>query len=179
MKLSKRYRLVVGITAIAIISLYCFKNYARSCKNEYGIITAVSTKIFDFNILKVNLDSSLTNRSILIVNNNINKTIYKNGKVSSGISNNYGHRVFSVFMDDQKIYEFGHFSKNNWYTFDYVLDIIENESSIEIDVCIKGSGTPYDDFFYKKFEYGPNGNLDKVVYLSKEKKIYSIDSLIE
>ena len=170
---------MVGLIAIAIISFYCFRNYARSCKNEYGIITAVSTKIFDFNNLKVNLDRSVTNRSITIVNNNSNKTIYRNGKVSSGISNNYGHRLFSVFVDEQKVYEFGHFSKNNWHTYDYVIDILENKSNIEIDVSIKGSGAPYDDFFYKKFDYKPDGSLDKIFFLNKEKHIYSIDSLLE
>ena len=88
------------------------------------------------------------------MNQNSGTTIFADGKNRKGIDNDYGYRLFELYYKDQKLYEFGHFSTNNWYTFDYTLNLNKINNIIIPDLKImRGGNECYIHFFYKRFEY--------------------------
>lgn len=176
MKKKKIWKVCIVLMA-GVLSLFGFEKYAHQVKDEHHIVTQISSKIFDFNTLELNVDSSLQLSDFNVVNRNSGKTIFANGKRRKGILNDYGHRLFELYDKGQKLYEFGHFATNNWYTFDYTLNLKKINNRIELDVQIDGKYASYRDFFCKRFEYDDNGKLDRVSYLSFEKEVYHIEEI--
>lgn len=175
----KTITLRIGIIIfIGIISLFSFKKYSKKVKNEHSIATSISSKLFDFNTFNLKVDKNLNLSDFRVVNQNSGKTIFVNGKSKKGIENDYGYRFFELFYVDQKIFEFGHFSKNNWHTYDYELNLKINNSIIEPDLTISRDKNSYDiDFFYKRFEYDDTGKLDKISYLTTDKEVYNVEQM--
>ena len=166
------------ILIIGILSFYGFKKYAEKVKDEHSIATSISSKLFDFNTFELKVDSNLNLTDFKVVNKNSGSTIFTNGKNRKGIDNNYGHRLFELYYKNQKLYEFGHFSTNNWYTFQYTLNLNKINNRIEPDLKImRGKTDSYNDFFYKRFEYNDSGKLDRISYLSLKKEVYNVEEM--
>ena len=165
---------------VGILCFYGFKNYAEKVKDEHSIATSISSKLFDFNTFELNVDANLNLSDFKVVNHNSGKTIFADGRNRKGIDNDYGLRLFELYYKNQKIYEFGHFSTNNWYTFDYTLNLTKINNRIEPDLKIKrGINESYNDFFYKRFEYNENGKLDRISYLTLSKEVYNVKEINE
>lgn len=175
MKKNQRSLLIL----IALLSCYIvFMHYAEKVKDEYSIATIISSQIFDFNSFKLKVDSSLNINDFKVVNQNSGNTIFADGKKLSGIDNEYGHRIFELYYQDQKLYEFGHFSTNNWYTFDYTLNLSKTNNQIEPDLKImNGENESYNDLFYKRFEHNESGKLQRISYLTLGHKVYSVKEI--
>ena len=179
MKLNKNRKLLL-ILIVGIIFFYGFKNYAEKVKDEHSIATSISSKLFDFNTFELKVDSNLNLSDFKVVNQNSGTTIFADGKNRKGIDNDYGHRLFELYYKDKKLYEFGHFSTNNWYTFDYTLILNKKGDRIEPDLKIfRGEDASYNDFFYKRFEYNESGKLDRISYLTLGKKVYNVKEINE
>lgn len=177
MKLNKNLKLLL-IPVVGILCFYGFKSYAKKVKNEHSIVTSISSKLFDFNTFELKVDSNLTRSDFKVVNQNSGTTIFANGKNRKGIDNDYGHRLFELYYKDQKLYEFGHFSTNNWHTFDYTLNLKKSDNRIEPDLKImRGKNNSYNGFFYKRFEYNESGKLNRISYLNLEKKVYNVKEI--
>ncbi|WP_124981232.1 hypothetical protein [Nonlabens xiamenensis] len=179
MKLNRNRKLFLILIAV-ILCFYGLKNYAEKVKDEHSITTSISSKLFDFNTFELKVDSNLNLSDFKVVNQNSGKTIFASGKNLKGIDNNYGHRLFELYYKDKKIYEFGHFSTNNWYTFDYTLNLNKINNRIEPDLkIISGQNDSYNDFFYKRFEYNDSGKLDRISYLTLGKEVYDVKEINE
>lgn len=179
MKRNKNQKLLL-ILIVGILCFFGFKNYAEKVKDEHSIVTSISSKIFDFNTFELKVDSSLNLSDFKVVNQNSGKTIFADEKKRKGIDNDYGHRLFELYYKDQKLYEFGHFSTNNWHTFDYTLNLNKMNNRIEPELKImRGKNESYNDFFYKRFEYNESGNLDRISYLNLGKEIYNVKEINE
>jgi hypothetical protein len=176
----KKNLILIVILIIGILSFYGFKNYAEKVKDEHCLATQISSKIFDFNTFDLKVDSALNLSDFKVINQNSGKTIFADGKNRKGIDNDYGHRLFELYYKDQKLYEFGHFSTNNWYTFDYTLNLSRINNRIEPDLKImRGKIDSYNDFFYKRFEYNESGKLDRISYLTLGKEVYNVKEINE
>ena len=172
--------ILIAILIIGILSFYGFKNYAEKVKDKHCLTTQISSKIFDFNTFDIKVDSALDLSNFKVVNQNSGKTIFANGKNLKGIDNDYGLRLFELYYRDQKLYKFGHFSTNNWYTFDYTLNLIKINNRIEPDLKImREKNDSYINFFYKRFEYNKSGKLDRISYLNLEKEVYNVKEINE
>ena len=179
MELNNNQKLLT-ILLVGILSFYGFKNYAEKVKYECSVTTRISSKIFDFNTFNLKVDTNLNKIDFKVINQNSGKTIYINGENRKGISNNYGYRLFELYYKDQKLYEFGHFSTNNWYTFDYTIILSKKSNQIEPEINIlRRQAASYNDFFYKKFEYNESGKLVRISYLTLGKEIYSVSEINE
>ncbi len=179
MKPNKNRKLLI-ILVVGILCFYGFKNYAEQVKDEHNIATSISSKLFDFNTFELKVDETLNLSDFKVVNQNSGNTIFANGKSRKGIDNEYGHRLFELHYNDQKIFEFGHFATNNWYTYDYILELKMNDSQIEPDLkIVRGENSSYNDFFYKRFEYNESGKLDRISYLTLGKEVYNIEEISE
>tara|TARA_R100001369_G_scaffold73411_4_gene101970 strand:- start:769 stop:1308 length:540 start_codon:yes stop_codon:yes gene_type:complete len=179
MKLNKNLKLLL-ILVVGILCFYGFKNYAEKVKNKHSIATSISSKLFDFNTFELKVDSNLILSDFKVVNQNSGTTIFMNGEKRKGIDNDYGHRLYELYYNDQKLYEFGHFSTNNWYTFDYTLNLNKINNRIEPDLKImRGKNESYNDFFYKRFEYNESGKLVIISYLTLGKEVYNIKIINE
>ena len=179
MRLNKNRKLLL-ILIVGILCFYGFKSYAEKVKDEHSIATSISSKIFDFNTFELKVDSSLNLSDFKVVNQNSGNTIFADGKKRKGIDNDYGHRLFELYYKDQKLYEFGHFSTNNWYTFDYTLNLNKINNRIEPNLKImREKKDSYNDFYYKRFEYDENGKLDRISYLTLGKEIYNVEEINE
>ena len=179
MKLNKNRKLLL-ILIIGILCFYGFKNYAEKVKDKHSIATSISSKLFDFNTFELKVDSNLNLSDFKVVNQNSGTTVFADGKNRKGIDNDYGHRLFELYYKDRKLYEFGHFSTNNWYTFDYTLILNKINDRIEPDLKImRGKESSYNDFFYKRFEYSEGGKLDRISYLSLGKEVYNVKEINE
>ena len=179
MKLNKNRKLLL-ILIVGILCFYGFKNYAEKVKDEDNIATSISSKLFDFNTFELKVDSNLNLSDFKIVNQNSGTTIFADGKNQKGIDNDYGHRLFELYYKDRKLYEFGHFSTNNWYTFDYTLNLNKINNRIEPELKImRGKNESYNDFFYKRFEYNESGKLDRISYLTLGKEVYNVKEFNE
>jgi hypothetical protein len=179
MKLNKNLKLLL-ILIVGILCYYCFKNYAEKVKDEHSIATSISSILFDFNTFELKVDGTLKLSDFKVVNQNSRNTIFDNGKSRKGIDNEYGHRLFELHYIDQKIFEFGHFATNNWYTYDYTLELTMNDSQIEPELKImRGENSSYNDFFYKRFEYNESGKLDRISYLTLGKEVYNVKEISE
>lgn len=176
---NKKYITLILIPISGILGFYGFKNYAEKVKDKHCFATQISSKIFDFNTFELKVDTILNLSDFKVVNQNSGKTIFENGKFRKGIDNEYGHRLFELYYNKRKIYEFGHFTLNNWYTFDYNLDITMRNGQIEPDLKIKGKNASYDNFFYKRYEYDENGKLDRISYLTLGKEVYNVEEINE
>lgn len=173
------FRIVI-IIIVGIISLFSFKKYSKKVKNEHCISTSISSKLFDFNTFHLKVGQNLNLSDFRVVNQNSGKTIFANGKSKKGIENNYGYRLFELFYIDQKILEFGHFSKNNWHTYDYELNLKTNNNTIDPDLKIsRGKDSSINDFFYKRFEYNDMGELNRISYLTLDKEVYNVEQVKE
>ncbi len=179
MKLNKNRKLLL-ILIVGFLCFYGFKNYAKKVKEEHSIATSISSKIFDFNTFELKVDPNLNLADFKVVNKNSGTTIFADGKNRTGIDNDYGHRLFELYYKDQKLYEFGHFSTNNWFTFDYTLSLSKINNQIEPDLKImRGKNDSYNDFFYKRFEYNETGKLSRISYLTLDKEIYNVEEISE
>lgn len=172
---TKKYLIIISL--LGILSFFGFKNYAEKVKDKHCFATQISSKIFDFNTFELKVDSTLDLADFKIVNQNSGNLIFENGKNKKGIDNVYGHRLFELNYRNRKVYEFGHFVTNNWYTFDYILHITIKNNQIEPDLKINGINSSYNNFFYKRFEYDESGKLDRISYLTLEKKVYNIEKM--
>lgn len=179
MKLNKKQKFLL-ILIVGILCFYGFKNYAETVKDEHSIATSISSKLFDFNTFELKVDETLNLSDFKVINQNSGNTIFANGKSRNGIDNEYGYRLFELHYNDQKIFEFGHFATNNWYTFDYTLELTTNDGQVEPNLkIIRGENTSYNDFFYKRFEYNESGNLDRISYLTLGKEVYKVKEINE
>ncbi len=166
------------IIVLGIISLLSFKKYSKKIKTEHSIVTSISSRLFDFNTFNLKVDKNLNLSNFRVINKNSGKTIFVNGESKKGIENDYGYRLFELFYLDQKIFEFGHFSKNNWHTYNYELNLKINNSTIDPDLKISRDKNSYDnDFFYKKFEYDNTEKLDRISYLTLNKDVYNVEQV--
>ena len=175
----KKYLILILISILGILSFYGFKNYAEKVKDKHCFATQISSKIFDFNTFELKVDTILNLSDFKVVNQNSGKTIFENGKSRKGIDNEYGHRLFELYYNKRKIYEFGHFAFDNWYTYDYTLRITMKNGQIEPDLKINGKNSSYNNFFYKKFEYDESGKLDRISYLTLGKEVYNVEEINE
>jgi len=173
----KKYIIIILISVLGIFSFYGFKNYAEKVKDNHCFATQISSKIFDFNTFELKVDSTLNLANFKIVNQNSGKTIFENGKSRKGIDNDYGHRLFELHYNNRKVFEFGHFATNNWYTYDYILDVTMKNSQIEPNLKISKRSSSYNDFFYKRFEYDKSGKLYRISYLTLEKEVYNVEEM--
>jgi hypothetical protein len=173
----KKYLFIILISILGILSFYGFINYAEKVKDKHCFATQISSKIFDFNKFELKVDSTLDLADFKIVNQNSGMIIFENEKNRKGIYNDYGHRLFELHYKNRKIYEFGHFATNNWYTYDYTLDITRKNSLIDPDLKINGKNSSYNDFFYKRFEYDESGKLDRISYLTLSKEVYNVEEM--
>lgn len=175
----KKNLILIVILIIGILSFYGFKSYAKKVKDEHCLATQISSKIFDFNTFDLKVSPNLNSSYFKVVNQNSGKTIFADGKRRKGIDNDYGHRLFELYYNDRKEFEFGHFATNNWYTYDYTLKLTINNDRIEPDFKIGGKNSSYNDFFYKRFEYDNNGKLERISYLSLGKEVYNVQEINE
>ena len=175
----KKKKYLILISILGILSFYGFKNYAEKVKDKHCFATQISSKIFDFNTFELKVDTILNLSDFKVVNQNSGKTIFENGKNKKGIDNDYGYRLFELHYKNRKVYEFGHFATNNWYTYDYTLHITIKNNKIEPDLKINGKNSSYNDFFYKRFEYDQSGKLDRISYLTLGKEVYNVEEINE
>ena len=173
----KKNLILILISILGILSFCGFKNYAEKVKDKHCLATQISSQIFDFNTFELKVDPTLNLSDFKVVNQNSGKTIFENGKSRKGIDNEYGHRLFELHYNNRKVLEFGHFAFNNWYTYDYILDITMKNSQIEPDLKISGKNSPYNDFYYKRFEYDESGKLDRISYLTLGKEVYNVEEM--
>lgn len=173
----KNYLLLITIVAIIVVSFYGFKNYAHTVKDTHCLATQISSKIFDFNTFELKVDSTLNILDYKVVNQSSGNVIFANGKSKKGIENDYGFRIFELYINNRKEYEMGHFISDNWVTNDYLLSVSKNNGLIEVDFQIHGKNVYFDDFFYKKFEYDRNSILERINYLNREKEVYNSEEL--
>ena len=165
---------------VGLVCFYSFKNYAEKVKDEHSFATSISSRLFDFNTFELKVDSNLNLSDFRVVNKNSGTTIFVDGKSRKGIDNDYGRRLFELYYKDQKLYEFGHFSTNNWYTFDYTLILSKVKGRIEPDLIImRGEYSSDNDLFYKRFEYSESGKLERITYLNLRKEVYNIKEINE
>jgi hypothetical protein len=176
---NKKNLILISIVIIGILSFFGFKKYAEKVKDEHCLTTQISSKIFDFNTFELNVDSTLNLSDFKVVNQNSGKTIFTDGKSRKGIENDYGYRMFVLYYKEIKIYEFGHFLKNNWVTNDYKLSLTRKNNQIEPNLVIGCKNSYINDYFYKRFEYYKNGKLEQINYLSDKKEIYNTEYITE
>ena len=174
----KKILIFTAILSIGIFSFYVFKNYAKKVKDEHCLVTQISSKIFDFNTFELKLDSTLNLSDFKIVNQNNGTTIFVNGKSKKGIDIDYGYRIFELYYKEKKQYEFIHFSKNNWYVFDYTLTLTKSNNRIQTDLKIEWNNDACcKDLCYKRYEYNENGKLDRIDYLNLSKEVYNVEEV--
>lgn len=171
----KNYLLLSAIIATVGVSFYGFKNYALKVKDSHCFTTQISSKIFDFNTFQLNVDSNLNLLDFKVVNQNSGNVIFVNGKSKKGIQNDYGHRIFELYINNRKEYEMGHFISDNWVTNDYVLSLRNKDGLVNPDFQIHGKNAYFDDFFYKRFEYDKNGKLKRISFLNKDNEVYNVE----
>ncbi|WP_299840404.1 hypothetical protein [uncultured Tenacibaculum sp.] len=146
----KKILILISILIIGIISFYGFKNYAKKVKDEHCLATQISSRLFDFNTFAFKVDSTLNLSDFKVVNKNSGKTIFEDGKSKKGIKNEYGYCTFELFWKGKKVYEFGHFKKNNWNTNKYELNIVMKNNELKPSLEIYGSDNRKTDLYFKK-----------------------------
>lgn len=150
-----KYSLVLFIftlcIVIVIVEYPIFVSYAKKVKDQDCLTTKISSRLFDFNTFSVELSKELNKNDFRVENQNSGKIIYQNGIVNKGIKNEYGHCVFILFYQDQKIAEIGHFKTNNWYTNDYILSIEKKDMMIVPTLVIQGKHASYFRFYNQYF----------------------------
>lgn len=164
--------IILALSTIGIVSFVKFKQYAKTVKDKHCIATQISSRIFDFNTFDIQISDELNITDFVITNKNSGKIICQTGTVQKGIKNEHGYCLFAIFYQGIKIYEIGHFKYNNWNTNDYILKIDYVESQINPTLILADKEIEK-ILFYKLFEYKKNGKLEKIVYMSNEKIIYS------
>ncbi|MEM6297443.1 MAG: hypothetical protein AAF740_02015 [Bacteroidota bacterium] len=176
-------RNLILVPMVVMIAFYglkgYFRDYAKRVKDKHCLTTQISSRLFDFNTFELKVDSSLNLDGFKVVNQNSGKVIFENGKSQKGIGNGYGNRMFSLYYKERKEYEFGHFSTNNWHTYDYKLHLSKGDDRVEPDLKIVGSSSAYNDFFYKRFEYNDSGKLERISYLTLGKVVYNVKEINE
>lgn len=144
----KKCFITITFIGLCILSFYGFKQYAFTVKAKHCLATQISSRIFDFNSFEVQVAPELNKNHFKVVQVQSNHTVYEHGKTKKGIVNDYGYRSFKLYYKEQPIYETGHFSYNNWQTFDYTLAITLQNDTIAPHLTVKRSALT--DLFYKQ-----------------------------
>lgn len=133
---------------LLFLSYYSFKAYSKPLKDQDCFVTKISSKLFDFNEFKI--DTELNVSEFKVVNINSGKTIYKNGRNRKGIKNEYGYCRFELLKKGKKIYEFGHFKTNNWFTYSYTLKLKLEDGKISPSLKIENRNRSLIDYYMKE-----------------------------
>ena len=64
-------------------------------------------------------------------------------------------------------------------TNDYKLKLSEIDGKIVPEFIITGKNASYNDFCYKRFEYNKQGKLERISFLSFDKKVYNVEEMTE
>ncbi|CAM4219091.1 MULTISPECIES: hypothetical protein [Flavobacterium] len=175
----KKNLIIITVLIIGILCFCSFKYYAEKVKDKYCLTTQISSRIFDFNTFEVEVDENLKISDFKVINQNSGNTIFEKGKSRKGIVNDYGHRFFELYYKNRKEYEIGHFITDNWVTNDYKLKLSEIDGKIFPEFIITGKNASYYDFCYKRFEYNKQGKLERISFLSFDKKVYNVEEMTE
>ena len=165
------------IITLGILSFYGFRKYAESVKGRHCLATQISSRLFDLNSFQVEILDGLNETDFVVINQNSGKVIFENGRTKKGIKNDYGYCIFELYHRGVKIYEMGHFKYNSWSTNDYLLSINQTYGRIDPTLLVSGENATYADFFYKRFEMNKEGLVEKILYLTKGKKVYNDETL--
>lgn len=85
-----------------------------------------------------------------LVHQNCGKTIFEDGKSKKGIKNEYGFCNFELFWKEKKVYQFGHFKKNNWHTNSYTLFVEMTNNKLAPSLDIVGRDSLKTKLFFRK-----------------------------
>jgi hypothetical protein len=165
----KIFLIVIGLTICGLIFL---RFSANNCKDSHCLITQLSSRLFDLNTVNVNVSSDLKKTDFRIININSGKVIYEDGYNKKGIKNEYGFCLFDIYYKDSLLFELGHYKLNNWHTNDYTFAFRLVKGTIDPTLIIIGPDRDRGELFYKRFDRNDNGQIYKIVYFSREKKIY-------
>lgn len=168
-----KLKIVLSLLLVIIAGFFgfnSFKKQALKVKDNHGLITQISSRIFDFNTFNVIADTNINTDDLKIIDKASGNTIYKNGQSLKGIKNDYGYRKFELYFNNEKSFEIGHFIYNNWITNHYTLRLTKTNQDIEPKLIITGKHASYSRYYCKQFIYNQKGVLVKTKFINQEIK---------
>ena len=150
MKHKPKLILLISLCIISVYGFKSFKTYALSVKDQHCLVTQISSRLFDFNTFTLKVADGLDKDDFMVTNQNSGKVIYQQSQSQKGIKNDYGHCMFDLYYQGEKIYEIGHFKFNNWHTFDYTLNLQLKDGEINPHLLIYGEHASNNDIYYEK-----------------------------
>ena len=123
-------KIIITCLACGLVAcgLYQFRSYAKTVKDSHCLTTQISSRLFDFNSFEVVVPEQISLQEIKVACKDNGKIIFQDGIASTGIDNHYGQTAFLVYYRNKLLAEIGHFKKNNWETYEYVLSIQSDKS---------------------------------------------------
>lgn len=170
---SKWTKFLIITISLIISGLIGLRFSATKYKDSHCLITQLSAVLFDLNDIKIHVSDNLNKNDFKIKNLNSGKIVFENGRYKKGIKNEYGFCLFDVYYRDSLLFEIGHDKFNNWHTNDYTFDFRLDSGIINPTLNIIGPDRDRGELFYKRFDRNDNGQIYKIVYLDKNKKIYN------
>ena len=170
---SKWIKILLIVLGLIICGLIVLRFSANKCKDSHCLITQLSAVLFDLNDIKIEVSNDLDKNDFKIKNLNSDKIVFENGRYKKGIKNEYGFCLFDIYYKDSLLFEIGHDKFNDWHTNDYTFTFRLIKGTIDPTLIIIGPDRDRGELFYKRFDRNDNGQIYKIVYLDKDKKIYN------
>ena len=103
------------------------------------------------------------------------RIVFRNGRQTGIIKQEYGHRILQLFYKDVLVAEIGNFNTNNWYSNDYKIELSETRDGLKISYSINGPSGKRDSF-QKRYLRNKLGQLIRVEYSNESEIIYNTEA---
>lgn len=148
MKKHRKYKLLILYLIVTILASGLILN-SSYFRNQDTIFNRLQGKFFDKNTINVSVDDIDLDK-IAIESIEENKVVFKNGKKTSKIKNQYGGDNFQVFYNNKLIGQAGIYKTNWWHTHDYFFKVFKTNTSIAFE--FKVIGPDQNSLYYKHFD---------------------------
>jgi hypothetical protein len=136
-------------------------------RNKDNILNRIQCIIFNKNTISVST-TKINVDSIKIESMEEGKVVFKDGKMTSNIKNQYGGDNFKIFYNEKLIGQAGIFKTNWWHTHDYHFNILRTKNNITF--YFKVEGPDRKSLYFKHFEIDSlNRKSTEIFYNSKGK----------
>ena len=170
---SKWIKFLLIVLVLTICGLIILRLSVNKCKDSHCLISQLSAVLFNLNDIKIQVSGDLNKSDFKIKNLNSGKIVFENGRYKKGIKNEYGFCLFDIYYKDSLLFEIGHDKYNDWHTNDYTFAFRLDMGAIDPTLSIIGPDRDRVELFYKRFDRNDNGQIYKIVYLDRDKKIYN------
>ncbi|MDX2174436.1 MAG: hypothetical protein SFY56_15140 [Bacteroidota bacterium] len=152
-------------------------------RNQDTILNRLQCQFFDKNTINVSA-GDIDLDKIVIESLEENKVVFKNGKKTSKIKNQYGGDNFKVFYKNKLLGQAGIFKTNWWHTHDYFFKVFKTCTNIAFEFEV--IGPDHRSLYFKHFDMdssthkstetfynskGPSGQVNVEYYDNKGKVI--------